>query len=335
MIDPKLSYSNSLTSSKNLLAFSAGVDSSALFFLLIENQIPFDIALVNYALREESQAEEAYALSLAEEYNVAVYIAKAPQWNNNFEANARAFRYKFFHSLIDEHHYTNLLTAHQLNDQLEWFLMRLSKGAGVSELIGLEPSTLRYTPSGNPFYLTRPLLASTKEELLSYLKSHNHHYFIDKSNSQKKYERNRFRANWSDGLIAEYAEGIARSFEYLREEKHLLAEGIETTVRIKELRVLHLASSRLRSKGADQALKELGYLLSSKQREEIAHKKSIVIGGKWAVVYQNSRLYIAPFTTTPMPKMFKELCRVSAMPIKIRSYCYENEIRPRDVMIIE
>ena len=335
MISPRLSDTSSLDSSKNLLAFSAGVDSSALFFLLIENRIPFDIALVNYGLREESLAEEEYAIALAKEYNLAVYIAKAPQWTNNFEANARAFRYEFFHSLIDTHNYTHLLTAHQLNDQLEWFLMRLTKGAGVSELIGLQPSSLRQTPKENPFYLLRPLLQSSKAELLAYLKYHTHHYFVDKSNSEDKYERNRFRANWSDMLIENYADGITRSFAYLREEKLLLEQGIETIISIKELRVLHLTSSRLRSKGADIALKELGYLLSSKQREEIAEKKSIVIGGKWAVVYQNSRLYIAPFINTPMPKIFKELCRVSAMPIKIRSYCYQNDIRPRDVMIID
>ncbi|HHH19151.1 MAG TPA: tRNA lysidine(34) synthetase TilS, partial [Campylobacterales bacterium] len=44
---------------KNLLAFSGGVDSTALFFLLFENRIAFDIALVNYTMRPESDQEEA------------------------------------------------------------------------------------------------------------------------------------------------------------------------------------------------------------------------------------------------------------------------------------
>ena len=50
-----------LKEKKNLLAFSTGVDSSALFFLLLENNISFDIALVNYATRDNSNEEEADA----------------------------------------------------------------------------------------------------------------------------------------------------------------------------------------------------------------------------------------------------------------------------------
>ena len=53
----KLNIEN-LKNKKNLLAFSAGVDSSALFFLLLEHGIKFDIALVNYGTRETSDKEE-------------------------------------------------------------------------------------------------------------------------------------------------------------------------------------------------------------------------------------------------------------------------------------
>ena len=38
---------------KNLLAFSAGIDSTALFFLLLDNNIHFDIAIVNYNQRAQ------------------------------------------------------------------------------------------------------------------------------------------------------------------------------------------------------------------------------------------------------------------------------------------
>ena len=52
-------------SSNNLLAFSAGVDSTALFFWLVEKNIPFDIAIVNYHTRPTSNEEVAYAKELA------------------------------------------------------------------------------------------------------------------------------------------------------------------------------------------------------------------------------------------------------------------------------
>ena len=142
-----------LETQKNLLAFSAGVDSSALFFLLLENDITFDIALVNYGLREQSIEEEEYAIALGKEYDLEVYTTKAPNYQNNFEKNARDFRYSFFDGLMQEYGYDNLVTAHQLNDQLEWLLMRLAKGAGTSELLGLESISTR-----KDYTLIRPIL---------------------------------------------------------------------------------------------------------------------------------------------------------------------------------
>ena len=56
---------SAIQNQKNLLAFSAGVDSSALFFLLLEQNIPFDIAIVNYNLRVQSKDEVFYAKNLA------------------------------------------------------------------------------------------------------------------------------------------------------------------------------------------------------------------------------------------------------------------------------
>jgi tRNA(Ile)-lysidine synthase len=323
---------DTLLKQKNLLAFSAGVDSSALFFLLIKHNIPFDIALVNYGLREESIEEENYAKELAIKYNIELYIIEAPKWQSNFEANARDFRYMFFNTIIDKERYTTLLTAHQLNDQLEWFLMRLTKGAGVSELIGLQDISVRKTKLDREYQLIRPILDISKDELIEYLDSNNYKYFIDKSNLEDKYERNRFRKDFSDKLIAKYRSGISKSFEYLKKDRSILLEGIKKIYSFKDMQIIEIKSKTLKVKATDIALKELGYLLSSKQREEIEISNSIVIGGEWAVVYQENKLYISPFLNIPMPKKYKELCRVSSMPIKIRPYAYSVGLKPIDIM---
>ena len=143
MIFDNLPLLSHCSKKKNLLAFSAGVDSSALFFLLLENNIPFDIALVNYGTRENSNKEEGHAQALAGKYHLTCHTIKAPKFTSHFEKNARDFRYSFFGELIEKYHYDILLTAHQLNDQLEWLLMRLTKGAGTSELIGMTGTILR------------------------------------------------------------------------------------------------------------------------------------------------------------------------------------------------
>ena len=313
-----------LKNHKNLLAFSAGVDSSALFYLLVENHINFDMALVNYGLRENANVEEAHAIMLAKRYNIKVYTIKAPSFQNNFEKNARDFRYSFFDKLITEHQYNNLLTAHQLNDQLEWFLMRLTKGAGTSELLGLESISKR-----KEYTMIRPILHHSKDELLSYLKKNDYPYFVDESNIDDKYERNRFRKNFSNQLLNEHKEGIKRSFDYLREDKQVLESGYEEIFHHKELYILKYTNHSSIIRIVDKYLKKLGYLLSASQRKELEDEKGIVFGGVWAVEITGNKIYLAPYKKTVMPKIFKEVCRTLKVPSKIRAYIYNENIEPK------
>jgi len=310
-----------LKNKKNLLAFSAGIDSSALFFLLIENNIKFDTAIIDYGIREQSKEEVAHAKALARKHKLFCHHIKAPKFKTHFEKQARDFRYGFFDSLVTIEGYDNILTAHQLNDQLEWLLMRLSKGAGLSELIGLETIAKR-----EHYTLIRPLLAFSKTELLDYLNKNDYPYFIDESNADEKYERNKFRKQFSDTLMKEYSEGIKRSFDYLKKDKEALEKDFETLLSEKELRIIKLHSTTAKVKATDLALKELGYLLSAPQREEVAKEESLVISGKWAVELQEDLLYIAPYLTTDMPKQFKEVCRVNKIPSKIRPYIFKENI---------
>lgn len=315
-----------LKNKKNLLAFSTGIDSSALFFLLLENNIKFDIAIVDYGIRAQSKEEVIHAKALAKKHKLFCHNIKAPKFDTHFEKQARDFRYEFFESLISIEGYDNLLTAHQLNDQLEWMLMRLSKGAGLSELLGLAPLTKKETHT-----LVRPLLDYSKEELLGYLQEHDHPYFLDESNADETYERNAFRKQFSDPLMAKYKEGIKRSFGYLAKDKERLESGFETVYSEHKLRVIKLHTLESKTKATDLALKELGYLLSASQRQEIEKESSLVIGGEWAVEIQNNLLYIAPYTTTDMPKKFKEMCRIHKIPVKIRAYIFKENISPINI----
>ena len=318
----------SLRSSKNLLAFSAGVDSSALFFLLLENNIKFDISLINYNLREQSKEEASYARKLAKKYQLEVYITEAPNFQNNFEKNARDFRYAFFDKLIQQNGYLNLLTAHQLEDQLEWLLMRLCKGAGTTELLGLESISTRKN-----YTLIRPILHHAKDELLNYLHKHKYHYFVDQSNSDEKYERNWFRKNISEKLISKYKSGIQKSFKYLQEDKNILMGEYKELFHKHELYILKIENHKNRVRIIDKYLKKLGYLLSSSQRIELKNNDSIVFGGLWAVEIWENKIFIAPYNKEPMSKTFKEECRILKIPSKIRPYLYRNFITIKEIEV--
>jgi len=313
-----------LKNKKNLLAFSAGVDSSALFFLLIENNIKFDIAIVDYGIREQSKQEVVHAKKLAKKYKLFCHSINAPKFTTHFEKQARDFRYEFFDSLVTIEGYDNILTAHQLNDQLEWLLMRFTKGAGLSEILGLEAISKREN-----YTLIRPLLPYSKDTLIHYLKTNDYPYFIDASNYDEKYERNKFRHQFSDALIYEYQEGIARSFKYLKKDKETLESEFKIVYTEKLLSIIKLHSLSNKAKAVDITLKRLGYLLSASQRREIEKETSLVIGGYWVVESQNNLLYIAPYVSINMPKAFKERCRIHHIPKKIRPYIFQENINPK------
>ena len=316
---------------KNLLAFSAGVDSTALFFLLLEKNISFDIAIVNYNLRIQSKDEVNYAKQLAEKYNKNIFIKeiifnKEP---SNFEKKARDIRYDFFNEIITCNDYETLITAHQLNDKLEWFLMQLTKGAGLFELIGLEKCTLK-----NNVLFYKPLLDVSKDKLQKYLENNNYKYYFDESNENEKYKRNYFRHNFSDKLISEFESGIKNSFEFLDYDLNSLRKNIKKIKSIKELDIYKNShDNNLNIRTIDLNLKNRGYLLSKAQREEILAQNEITISNNINIAINEDFIYICPKTQCVMDKKFKESCRVNNIPKNIRSYLKKEDIELKELIL--
>ena len=314
---------------KNLLAFSAGVDSTALFFLLLKQNISFDIAIVDYNLRIQSKDEIAYAKELALKYNKTIFIKEVKLENNsNFEKTARDIRYKFFEELILENSYENLITAHQLNDKLEWFFMQLSKGAGFVELIGFN----EFEQKKN-YKIYKPLLNITKEELEIYLKQNNHKFFIDESNFNEKYKRNYFRHNFSNKFLKEFSGGVKNSFEYLQNDLNSLNIQKKPIKKIKELEVfLNQKDDNLNIRTIDFSLKKRGILLSSAQRNEILKQKEITISHKINISILEKYIWITPACNEKIEKKFKEKYRINNIPKNIRAYIFKEKIELEDLV---
>jgi len=315
-----------LRGKKNLLAFSGGVDSTALFFLLLGKNIEFDIAIVNYNTRDSCASEEKYANELADKYSKRCFTLNVRPPDKNFEAEARRIRYAFFENIIIEHGYENLITAHQLNDRLEWFLMRLAKGAGIRELIGGS------TVQERKFYtIVKPLFRTAKDELYGYLGRHDIKYFEDESNVNTKYERNFFRENFAKPFIENYKNGVQNSFDILEQE----AAVFETPFYQEDSLVVFRSTSALvDASNSSMALKKIGYLPSGKQRREICKNFDAVVGGEFCVCRNNDGfIFVSPFTKSVMQKEFRESCRVFGIPAKIRGYLFSQNIEPKELKI--
>lgn len=307
---------NSLKQSKNLLAFSYGSDSTALFHVLLEEKIEFDLAMVNYKMRPTSNLEEEKAKNLALKFNKQIFVKTAPLFKGNFEKNARDFRYEFFQELCVTKGYTGLILAHNFNDHFEWFLMQLSKGAGLFELLGMKTIEKKLG-----YVIFRPLLFVSKDEILAFLKEKSLFYFLDESNEDEKYFRNFIRKNFSSSFVSKFSKGLKRSFAYLQEDKNkLYSEAIQ------EFKGLLICSKN--ESLIAKAFKQKGLVLSACQRKEML-KGDCVLSSKIGLVYKNEKAIVFVYEKCQkLPKNFKEECRKAKIPRLLRAYLFVNDIAP-------
>jgi tRNA(Ile)-lysidine synthase len=303
-------------SDKNLLAFSAGGDSSALFFLLLEHKVSFDIAIVDYAQREQSKDEVLYAKELAKKYKLNCYTLKAQKISKNFESKAREIRYNFFSDIIKKHNYKNLITAHHLGDRFEWMLMQFCKGAGCIEIAGMDS-----LQTDKNYTLIRPLLDIDKIELVLYLRENSIKYFEDESNLDQSYKRNFFRHNYSNPLLKIYKDGIKKSFNYIDEDKNSLKSDIKVQ-KINDFAYFNSSNAkRADLYTLDNYLKRENTILSASERELLKSNKTVVVSRKIVVNQEHGYIFIAPYIKdVKLTKEFKEKMRMLKIEPKLRGY---------------
>lgn len=315
-----------LQTSKNLLAFSAGVDSTALFHLLLHHNIPFDMAIVNYHTRKQSDLEVNHAKQLAQTYSKKLYIKESSLNATRYEQDARTIRYSFFETVIENHAYTTLLTAHQLNDQLEWFLMQLGKGAGSLELLGMQALTQK-----KGYTLVRPLLQETKQSLQNYLDQHSFTYFIDESNQDTNLKRNAIRHTFSDPFLQHFEKGVKQSFAFLQEDNTHVLKGSSSSL-IHGIHTIKALNERARLYHIDKVLKKNGILISTKQRQELTHTNSLVVAHRLIIERYCDVTFIVPLCDYTMTKNEKEHFRVAKVPVKMRPYLAKHKIAFLDLL---
>lgn len=177
---------------KMAVAVSGGVDSMCLLYWLHEIGADIVCLHVNHKLRPEADTETEYVEEVCKKLNVP---CKVFYWNdekpeNGLEAAAREARYKMMTDYCHENNIEYLLTAHQSDDQIETFLMNLSRGSGLYGLAAMMSESNR-----NDIKILRPLLNVSREEIKKYCDDNNIKYFVDSMNSDEHYMRVKIRKN--------------------------------------------------------------------------------------------------------------------------------------------
>lgn len=201
---------------KYLLACSFGPDSMALLSLLLNNDYDFDVAIVNYHLRKESDDEVNGLKSFLKDKNINLFIKEVyfdKKIDKNEENWARKIRYDFFKELNEKNSYQGTLIAHNLDDNLETYLLQKERDNYVS-YYGLK----EISEKDGTIYI-RPLLSCRKKELQEYCDKNDIPYAIDKSNFDNKYKRNKLRNNLVSKLGDKEAKIILKAQKKNNKEK--------------------------------------------------------------------------------------------------------------------
>ena len=185
------------------VGLSGGADSVALLRALHQQRAELGLVLsaahLHHGLRgEEASADREFARNLARELGVPFHteqvdVAAAAKKAEGKEAEsleeaARRLRYGWFRQLMAMGEVDAVATAHTRDDQAETVLAKLLRGAWTEGLSGIQPQIEH--PEGR---IVRPLLATARAEVESFLKELGQSWREDSSNRDPSFTRNRIR----------------------------------------------------------------------------------------------------------------------------------------------
>lgn len=180
-----------LENKKLLLATSGGLDSMVMTHLFQELNFDMALAHCNFQLRGlESFEDQNFVQQYAEANEIPLFVTQfdteafAKDYKLSTQVAARDLRYNWFYELLETEDYDYVLTAHHADDNLETFLINLSRGTGLEGLIGI--------PEQND-KIIRPLLLFSRDEIASYAAENHIQWREDSSNASDKYLRNKIR----------------------------------------------------------------------------------------------------------------------------------------------
>jgi tRNA(Ile)-lysidine synthase len=190
------------------VAISGGADSVALLLALHEANsasrdslgVGLSAVHIHHGIRaaSESDADLTFVQDLCIQFDIPLHVhrtdvpARAAENRETIEEAAREARYAFFRTLLASGHADTILTAHTLDDQAETVLMKLLRGAWTEGLSAIHP-VVQVDLSGRSTKILRPLLATRRSEIESFLNSRNQAWREDSTNADTAYTRNRIR----------------------------------------------------------------------------------------------------------------------------------------------
>ncbi|MHA7609263.1 tRNA lysidine(34) synthetase TilS [Elizabethkingia meningoseptica] len=210
---------------KFLLAVSGGADSMVLAELFLNAELPFEVAHVNYHLRgEDSNKDQELVENFCSRHHIVFHLydvsEKDNKPENSIELWAREIRYRFFFGILEQQKLDFIVMGHHLNDQLETFIINLSKASGITGLSGIPENSNK---------IIRPLLHITKKEIYSFARQNSIDFREDHTNQSKDYLRNQIRHDITpqiEKINSHFWDNFDKSINHLNQAKDFINEQI-------------------------------------------------------------------------------------------------------------
>ncbi len=216
-----------------VVAVSGGPDSMFLLLLLynfsIKNKLKLIPVYINHKVRTQKEIEkDIQTIKLFCKDKNLELIVKEISAEKKDEETLRELRYKKLFEVAKKFSTKLIATAHTLDDVVETFFLNLLRGTGIKGLCSI-PAIREEKFQNSTFYIIRPIIDISKNELLDVLKQQKIKYTIDRTNKEILYKRNLFRNKISPLLFkinTNYKSNILKTIELLQQTYNFIDEII-------------------------------------------------------------------------------------------------------------
>lgn len=174
-----------------LVAVSGGADSMLLLNFMISAAEKYNITVIaahiEHGIRGQESIDDAEFVRCFCEDNSIEYhqlsidaVREAEQLKIGVEEHSRNRRYEFFDTISCN----KIATAHNLSDNVETLIFRLSRGTGLKGVCAIPPVRGK---------IIRPLIELTSDEIRNFCSENNIFYRTDSTNESNDYSRNYIR----------------------------------------------------------------------------------------------------------------------------------------------